>query len=154
VHDPGKQVARRHTVAPALVGHDHSRHIPQTFQKSLEEALRGVGIARGVNQDVEEETILIDGAPEIVLHASNADEDFVHVPLVPLAMAVAVAGGWQNSSRISCASAVRSRSALHQRAVALLTGCWTNPGVMVSSHEMLNGDGHFRRTYTRLPAGV
>ena len=45
--------------------------------------LRGVGIAPGLNQNVERDTILIDGAPEIVLHAADPDEDFVHVPLVP-----------------------------------------------------------------------
>jgi hypothetical protein len=46
-------------------------------------ALRSVGIAPGLNQDVEHHAILIDGAPEIVLHALDPDEDFVDVPLVP-----------------------------------------------------------------------
>ena len=81
--DAGKQVALRHTIASQPVGHDRPRPILQTLQKPLEEALRGVGIAPGLNQNVERDTILIDGAPEIVLHAADPDEDFVHVPLVP-----------------------------------------------------------------------
>jgi hypothetical protein len=48
-----------------------------------EEALRGVGIAPGLNEDVEHNAILIDGAPEVMPHALDSDEDFVHVPLVP-----------------------------------------------------------------------
>src|ERR1700683_5066563 len=39
--------------------------------------------SRRLNQNVEHDTILIDGAPEIVLHAADPDKDFVHVPLVP-----------------------------------------------------------------------
>ena len=81
--DAGQQVALRHTIASQLVGHDRPRHILQTLQQPPEEALRGVGIAPGLNQTVERDTILIDGASEIVLHAADPDEDFVHVPLVP-----------------------------------------------------------------------
>lgn len=32
--------------------------------------------------DIEYNGILIDGAPEVMLHTLDADEDFVHVPLV------------------------------------------------------------------------
>ena len=49
---------------------------------SLEEALRRLGIAASLNQDIEHNAILINGAPEIMLHALDADEDLVHVPLV------------------------------------------------------------------------
>ena len=35
-----------------------------------------------MNEDVAHNAILIDGAPEIVLHALDPDEDFVYVPLV------------------------------------------------------------------------
>ena len=41
------------------------------------------GIAPRLNEDVEHDAILIDGAPEIMLHALDPDEDLVHVPLVP-----------------------------------------------------------------------
>ena len=70
-------------IVPQLVGHEHARHILQTLQQSLEKALRGVGIAPRLNENVEHDAILVDGAPEIVLHALDPDEDFIHVPLVP-----------------------------------------------------------------------
>src|ERR1700677_5005264 len=60
-----------------------SRHILQTLQQPLEEALRGVAIAPRLNENVEHDAILIDGPPEIVLHALDPDENFIHVPLVP-----------------------------------------------------------------------
>ena len=68
--DAGKQLTLSDVIAPQLVGHDHPRYILQTLQKPVEEALRGVGIAPGLNEDVEHDAILIDGTPEIVLHAS------------------------------------------------------------------------------------
>ena len=83
VLNAGKQLTLSDAIAPQLVGHDHPRYILQTLQKPLEEALRGVGIAPGLNEDVEHDAILIDGTPEIVLHASDSDEDLVQVPLVP-----------------------------------------------------------------------
>jgi hypothetical protein len=78
-----KQLTLSDAIAPHLVGHNHPRYILQTPQKLLEEALRGVGIVPGLNEDVEHNAILIDGTPEIALHASDSDEDLVHVPLVP-----------------------------------------------------------------------
>ena len=50
------------------------------LQKPPEEALRGVGVAPGLNEDVEHDAILIDGAPEIVLHALDPDEDLASCP--------------------------------------------------------------------------
>ena len=85
--DAGKQAALRHTVASQLVGHDDPRHILQTLpQQPLEEsASRRWHRAGPEPKCIERDTILIDGAPEIVLHAADPDEDHfsVHVPLVP-----------------------------------------------------------------------
>jgi hypothetical protein len=55
----------------------------QTLQKPPEEALGGVGIAPGLNEDVEHNAILIDSAPEVMLHSLDPNEDFVQVPLAP-----------------------------------------------------------------------
>jgi hypothetical protein len=49
----------------------------------VDENGHSVGIAPGLNENIEHDTILIDGTPEMVLHALDPDEDFVHVPLVP-----------------------------------------------------------------------
>ena len=83
VLDAGKQLTLSDAIAPQRVGHDHPGYILQTLQKLLAEALRGVGIAPGLNEDVEHNALPIDGTPEILLHASDSDEDFVQVPLVP-----------------------------------------------------------------------
>ena len=48
-------------IAPQLIGHEHSRHILQTLQQPLEKALRGVGIAPRLNENVEHDAILVDG---------------------------------------------------------------------------------------------
>ena len=69
-------------IAAQLVGHNHPRFILQTRQQPFEEAFRCLAIAPGLNEDIEHNAILIDGAPEIMLHALDADEDLVHVPLV------------------------------------------------------------------------
>jgi hypothetical protein len=69
-------------VTAQLVGHNHPRLVLQIRQQPFEEALGRLGIAPGLNQDVEHNTILVDGAPEIMLHALDTDEDLVHVPLV------------------------------------------------------------------------
>ena len=75
VFNCGKQLSLSDAIAPQLVGHDHTQHVVQTFQKSPEEALRGTGIPSRLNEDVEYNPVLVDGAPEIVLHASDADEE-------------------------------------------------------------------------------
>jgi hypothetical protein len=82
VLDTGKQLTLSDAIAQQLVGHNHPRLILQTRQQPLEESLRRLGIAPGLNQDIEHNAILINGTPEIMLHALDADEDFVHMPLV------------------------------------------------------------------------
>ena len=77
VFNAGKQLTPSDTIAPQLVGHDHPWDVLETLQKPPEEALCGGGIPPGLNEDVEHNAILIDGAPEVVLHALDPDEDFV-----------------------------------------------------------------------------
>jgi hypothetical protein len=74
VLDSGKQLSLSNAIAPQLVGHNHPRHVVQTLQESQEEPLCGVGIAAGLNEDVEYYPVLINGALEIVLYASDPDE--------------------------------------------------------------------------------
>ena len=84
--DAREQLSLSDTIAPQLIGHDHPRFILQTLQQPFEEALRRLGIAPGLNKDVEHNSMLIDGPPEIMLDALDTDEDLIHVPLV--------AGSW------------------------------------------------------------
>src|SRR3954470_12485050 len=44
VLDPGQDLPLRGAVTPELVGHDHTRHVPQAFQQLLEEALGRLGV--------------------------------------------------------------------------------------------------------------
>ena len=69
--DTGKQMTLSDAVASQLVSHDHPRQILQAFQQSSEEALGGVGIAPGLNEDVEHNAILIDSAPEVMKTSSR-----------------------------------------------------------------------------------
>jgi hypothetical protein len=64
VLDAGKQLTLSDAVAPQLVGHDHPRHVLQTLQNPPKEALCRVGIAPGLNENVEHDAILIDGTPD------------------------------------------------------------------------------------------
>jgi hypothetical protein len=43
--------------------------------------LRRLGIAPDLNEDIEHNAILVDGAPEIMLHAPDADENREHQDL-------------------------------------------------------------------------
>ena len=57
-----------------------------------------MGLTLRYGRDIEHNAILINGAPEIMLHALDADEDFVHMPLVArpwpaAAQAVSKTGG-------------------------------------------------------------
>jgi hypothetical protein len=79
----GKDLALRYAVASQLVGHDHPRHVLQALQQPAKEALGGFGIPPLLHENVEYNTILIHGAPEVVLHPLDANEHLVHVPLVP-----------------------------------------------------------------------
>jgi hypothetical protein len=83
VFDIEKQISPRHIVAHQLIGHDHPRHISQTLQQSPKDALNCATNASILNKNVEDNTVLIDDAPEIVLFSLDSDKHFVHVPLVP-----------------------------------------------------------------------
>ncbi len=62
VLDAGKQLTPSDAIAAQLVGHDHPRDVLQALQKPSEEALRGVGVAPGLNEDVEHNAILMGRA--------------------------------------------------------------------------------------------
>jgi hypothetical protein len=53
------------------------------LRSCLKKRLAALASPPGPNEDVEHNAILIGGAPEMVLHASDSDEDLVHAPLVP-----------------------------------------------------------------------
>ena len=73
----------RSAVGSELVrDHDAGRR-DRRFQEFRHELLRRAGVSAALDQDVENETGLINGAPEPVLFAADRDEDLIHVPFVP-----------------------------------------------------------------------
>ena len=78
----GQQLALCNAVTSQFIGHDHARHVLKAFQQPSEETLCCFGIPPWLNQDVEHNALLIHGAPQIVLHSLDPDEDFVELPFV------------------------------------------------------------------------
>jgi hypothetical protein len=60
-----------------------TRHVLKTLQQPAKEAFGGFAIPPLLHKDVEHHTILINRAPEIMLHALDANEHLIHVPLIP-----------------------------------------------------------------------
>ena len=72
----------RRSVGTQLVrDHDAGRD-DRRFQKPLHEPLRRAGVSSTLDQDVENDAVLIDGAPEPVWLAGDRDDDLIHMPFV------------------------------------------------------------------------
>src|SRR4051794_14193248 len=80
--DRGHHLCLRGAVAAELVGDDHTRHAGLALQQLPEQALGGPLVAPALDEYVEHEPVLIDGAPEPVLLTSNLHLDLVQRPLV------------------------------------------------------------------------
>jgi hypothetical protein len=96
--DLGQQLTVSHIVAFQLVGHDDPWLVLQLPQQAFEEALRGFAVSSFLHQDIKDDTILVDGPPQVVLHTLDADEDLVHMPAIlgpraPPLQAVGEGGG-------------------------------------------------------------
>src|SRR5689334_20954368 len=56
--------------------------ITQALQQFPEESLGRFGIAPTLHQDVEDVTLLVDGSPQVLDLATNADKHFIEVSLI------------------------------------------------------------------------
>ena len=72
----------RSAVRTELVGDHDARRCDGGFQEPPHEPLRSTTVSSTLDQDIENEAILIDGAPKPVLLASNRDDDLIHMPFV------------------------------------------------------------------------
>jgi hypothetical protein len=72
VFNAGKDSVPRCIVASQFVSNDHTRHIPHAFQKLAKELLGGFLISFALDQDVQNISILINRAPQVM----NASVDF------------------------------------------------------------------------------
>src|SRR5271166_815649 len=69
-------------VAFQLVGDQHTRRSSLLLQQFAEQALGRLLVAPALDEDVENEALLVNCAPEPVLLASDGDDDLVQVPFV------------------------------------------------------------------------
>ncbi|MHC2627320.1 hypothetical protein ACVIW2_009407 [Bradyrhizobium huanghuaihaiense] len=60
----------------------HARRRAGGFQEPLHEPLRSARVSSALDQDVENEAILVDSAPEPMLFARDRDNDLVQMPFV------------------------------------------------------------------------
>jgi hypothetical protein len=69
-------------IGAELAGDHHAGPGNGRFQKLLHKPLCRVGVSAALDQNVENEAILINGAPEPVLFARDRDDNLVHMPFV------------------------------------------------------------------------
>src|ERR1700734_3495345 len=72
----------RRSVGAELVRDHAAGRDDRRFQKPLHEPLRRAGVSSTLDQDVENDAVLIDGAPEPVWLAGDRDDDLIHMPFV------------------------------------------------------------------------
>src|SRR6201995_165444 len=69
-------------IAAQLVGDQHTGRSQVLLEQLAEQALGGLLVATALHEDVENEPLLVDRAPEPMLFAGDGDDDLIEVPLV------------------------------------------------------------------------
>ena len=72
----------RGAVAPEAIGDEAVRDTAAPLEQLAKEPRGGVAIPAGLEQDVDDLAILVDGSPEILTPAANGHEEFVQMPRV------------------------------------------------------------------------
>ena len=70
------------TVAAQLVGHEPHGFLSLTVQQSAEESPRGPRVPTGLYEDVDQITVLIHRAPEILALTVDRHEDVIQEPRI------------------------------------------------------------------------
>jgi hypothetical protein len=70
-----------HRIAGELVGDQHPRHVLPSADQLTKGPGRGLGVAPGGDQNVQDIAVLGDRAPQVVNLTVDLDEDLVEVPL-------------------------------------------------------------------------
>ena len=70
------------TVAAQLVGHEPHGFLSLTLQQSAKESPRCTPVPTGLYEDVDQVTVLIHRAPEILALTVDRHEDFVQEPRI------------------------------------------------------------------------
>ena len=69
-------------VAFEFVRNDDTRRVAQVVHELAEKAFRSMPIATTLHQDIKGKTVLIDGAPKIMMLSFDRENDFIQKPLV------------------------------------------------------------------------
>ena len=76
------------SIATQFIGDDAIRYGLLALQQLTKEAFGRSSVATFLEQNVNDITILVDGAPQIISLAANGHEDFIKVPAVTLSRAL------------------------------------------------------------------
>ena len=82
VGDTGHDVPLGNSVAAQLVGHETTRFLSLTLQECSEESPRRTPVPTGLDEDVDQITVLIHRAPEILALTVDRHEDFIQEPRI------------------------------------------------------------------------
>jgi hypothetical protein len=83
--DPGHDLPLGSGVALQLVGDEHARGSTLLLEELAEQAFGGILVAPALDENIKSEAVLVDGAPEPMLLAGEADDDLIEVPFVATA---------------------------------------------------------------------
>jgi hypothetical protein len=79
---PRQNLPFRRTVALQFIGDDDTRYVLAPLEQLAEELLRGLFVSSALYEDIQYGTVLIYGAPEIVVLLVNGDEHLVQMPFI------------------------------------------------------------------------
>ena len=93
------QAPERRPIGSKFVGHDPARREAQPLQQPSHDLRWGFGVSFGLEEEVENFTFIVDGAPEPVAPASVYDGHLIEMPVVagrrPLASGVGNDDGFE-----------------------------------------------------------
>ena len=112
------QLAVRDAVAGQLVGHQHTRHIPQALEQLAEEPFGGLGVSPRLHQHVQDVAVLVDRAPQVMGDPVDLHEQLIKVPLVTRARATSAQLVWRRPARTWHTSAGSSHNSARHHAPA------------------------------------
>jgi len=83
--DPGHDLPLGSGVALKLVGDEHTRGSTLLLEELAEQPFGGLLVAPALDENIENEAVLVDGAPEPMLLPGQADDHLIEVPFVATA---------------------------------------------------------------------
>jgi hypothetical protein len=84
--DTGHDLALGGSAAAQLVSNQHPRRSRLLLRQLAEQAFGGLFVVLPLDEDVENETFLVDSAPEPMFLGGDGDDDLVEVPFVATAV--------------------------------------------------------------------